>query len=71
MSGQFDYPTPPRFFARPDVPDMFAGACYSDIRISPALPNNRLSRKIRRVLSGDLVINGLPVRARNSTSPAA
>lgn len=60
-----------RFFARPDVHEMFEGAGFSDIRISPVRPKDRLSWKIGRAVFGDLVIKGFLVRARNSTPPAA
>lgn len=55
-----------RFFARKDVHAMFAGAGYTDIRISPVRPKNKLSWKIGRAVFGDLVIKGFLVRARNS-----
>lgn len=60
-----------RFFARTDVHAMFAGAGYTDIRISPVRPKNRLSWKIGRAVFGDLVIKGFLVRARNAEHAAA
>ncbi len=47
-----------RFFARKDVHYLFANTGYTQIKISPVRPKNKLSYKLGKFLFGDLLTKG-------------
>lgn len=75
--GRFEYKdsgvmdrTHLRFFARADIEKMFSDAGYADIRIGPVRPKKNLSKRLARILFGDLVVKGFLITARGPAAGA-
>lgn len=54
-----------RFFTRKDARIMFEEAGYSNIRIGPVRPKNKIHKRLARALFGDLVTKGLLITANS------